>query len=36
MGNPKLKNFVSEQWMFDPEGNQFLIFVHYLSKGSEM
>ena len=30
MGNPKLENFGSEQWMFDPEGNQFLILVPYL------
>ena len=36
VGNPKLENFGSEQWMFDPEGNQFLILVPYLSKGSGM
>ena len=35
VGNPKLENFGSEQWMFDPEGNQFLILVPYLSKGSK-
>ena len=34
-GNPKLANFGSEQWMFDPEGNQFLILVPYLSNESE-
>ena len=36
MGPPKLLEFGSEQWMFDPEGNQFLILIPYLSKGSEM
>ena len=36
MGTPKLTNFGSEQWMLDPEGNQFLILVPYLSIGSEM
>ena len=35
-GIPKLANFGSEQWMLDPEGNQFLILVPYLSIGSEM
>ena len=35
MGSPKLANFGSEQWMLDPEGNQFLILVPYLLKGSE-
>ena len=34
-GIPKLANFGSEQWMLDPEGNQFLILVPYLLKGSE-
>ena len=33
---PKLANFGSEQWMLDPEGNQFLILVPYLSSGSDM
>ena len=32
MGIPKLANFGSEQWMLDPEGNQFLILVPYLLK----
>tara|TARA_Y100001968_G_scaffold299527_1_gene310267 strand:- start:221 stop:628 length:408 start_codon:yes stop_codon:yes gene_type:complete len=32
LGTPKLANFGSEQWMLDPEGNQFLILVPYLSK----
>ena len=36
MGIPKLANFGSEQWMLDPEGNQFLILVPYLLKGSDM
>ena len=36
MGITKLENFGSEQWMLDPEGNQFLILVPYLSKGSDM
>ena len=31
MGIPKLANFGSEQWMLDPEGNQFLILVPFLS-----
>ena len=35
VGIPKLENFGSEQWMLDPEGNQFLILVPYLSKGSD-
>ncbi len=35
MGIPKLANFGSEQWMLDPEGNQFLILVPYLSKASD-
>ena len=30
-GIAKLANFGSEQWMLDPEGNQFLIFVPFLS-----
>ena len=32
MGIPKLASFGSEQWMLDPEGNQFLILVPYLSR----
>ena len=36
IGIPKLANFGSEQWMLDPEGNQFLILVPYLSNGSAM
>ena len=35
-GIPKLAEFGSEQWMLDPEGNQFLILMPYLSKGSDM
>jgi len=35
LGIPKLANFGSEQWMLDPEGNQFLIVVPHLSKESE-
>ena len=35
MGLQKLANFGSEQWMLDPEGNQFLILVPYLLKGSD-
>ena len=34
MGIPKLANFGSEQWMLDPEGNQFLILVPYRSMDS--
>ncbi len=36
IGISKLAKFGSEQWMLDPEGNQFLILVPFLSKGSEM
>ena len=36
MGIPKSANFGSEQWMFDPEGNKFLIWVPYLKKVSDM
>jgi len=36
MGTSKLAQFGSEQWMIDPEGNQFLILVPYLSKGSDL
>ena len=35
MGISKLAKFGCEQWMLDPEGNQFLILVPYLLKGSE-
>ena len=35
-GIPELANFGSEQWMLDPEENQFLILVPYLSSGSDM
>ena len=35
MGISKLAKFGCEQWMLDPEGNQFLILVPYLSKGSD-
>jgi len=35
MGIKKLASFGSEQWMLDPEGNQFLILVPYLLKGSD-
>tara|TARA_Y100001968_G_scaffold263813_1_gene252487 strand:+ start:107 stop:520 length:414 start_codon:yes stop_codon:yes gene_type:complete len=33
-GISKLADFGSEQWMLDPEGNQFLILVPYLLGGS--
>ena len=36
MGTSKLASFGSEQWMLDPEGNQFLILVPYLSNGPSM
>ena len=36
MGIPKLANFGSEQWMLDPEGNQFLILVPCLTKVSDI
>ena len=36
MGVSKLANFGSEQWMLDPEGNQFLILVPHLSNSSDM
>ena len=35
MGIPKSEYFGAELWMLDPEGNQFLILVPYLSKGSD-
>ncbi len=34
MGPPKLAGFGSEQWMLDPEGNQFLILVPYFPNES--
>ena len=36
MGKSKLAKFGAEQWMIDPEGNQFLILVPYVSQGAEM
>ena len=36
IGTPKFANFGTEQWMLDPEGNQFLILIPYLSKGADM
>ena len=36
MGVSKLAKFGSEQWMLDPEDNQFLILVPYLSNESQM
>ena len=36
IGSPKLAEFGSEQWMLDPEGNQFLILVPFLSTDSDM
>ena len=36
LGLTKLANFGAEQWMLDPEGNQFLILVPYLANGSDM
>ena len=35
-GLPKLAEFGSEQWILDPEGNQFLILVPYLSNESSI
>ena len=35
MGISKLAKFGCEQWVLDPEGNQFLILVPYLLLGSE-
>ena len=35
MGIPKFANFGAEQWMLDPESNQFLILVPNLLKGSD-
>ena len=36
LGIPKFAKFGSEQWMLDPEGNQFLILVPYLSTKSDI
>ena len=36
MGTAKLDQFGSEQWILDPEGNQFLILTPYPSKGSDL
>ena len=36
IGTLKLEKFGCEQWMLDPEGNQFLILVPYLSSESVM
>ena len=36
IGRQKLANFGTEQWMLDPEGNQFLILVPYLSNRTAM
>ena len=36
VGITKLEDFGAEQWMLDPEGNQFLILVPCLVKGSDM
>ena len=36
IGMPNLADFGSEQWMLDPEGNQFLILVPYFLKESDM
>ena len=36
IGSPKFANFGTEQWMLDPEGNQFLILVPYLSSRTAM
>jgi len=36
IGTPKFANFGTEQWMLDPEGNQFLILVPYLSNSTPM
>ena len=36
VGITKLADFGAEQWMLDPEGNQFLILVPCLAKGSDM
>ncbi len=36
MGASKLADFGSEQWILDPEGNQFLILVPFIFRGPEM
>ena len=36
VGITKLADFGAEQWMLDPEGNQFLILVPCLAKGSDV
>ena len=36
VGIIKSEDFGAEQWMLDPEGNQFLILVPCLAKGSDM
>ena len=36
MGTSKLASFGSEQWMLDPEGNQFLILIPYFPNVSDM
>jgi len=36
VGITKMEDFGAEQWMFDPEGNRFLILVPYLAKVSDM
>ena len=35
VGVARMEKFGSEQWMHDPEGNRFLIWVPNLEKGSE-
>ena len=36
IGSSKFADFGTEQWMLDPEGNQFLILVPYFFNGSAM
>ena len=36
MGTSKCAKFGYEQWMLDPEGNQFLILVPYFPNGSDL
>tara|TARA_Y100001968_G_C18877536_1_gene490114 strand:- start:206 stop:457 length:252 start_codon:yes stop_codon:yes gene_type:complete len=36
VGLSKLAKLGSEQWILDPEGNQFLILVSHLTTGSDM
>ena len=33
LGSAKMAKFGSEQWMHDPEGNRFLIWVPHIEKG---